>query len=198
MVSYIVIMSMDRNHNDRRLSTAKLFTLINMLCSIRTSLGFSRTININVIKNSNPLVLVRPLRHTANDANQLTMDNIYREWTIHDDEILYNNQHLSTVKLASLLGRGLHGVESRMKKISDVNSSAYSRLFGVTKLIEEESKSKGLTPVKEILRRIQWDPTLDASLFTVVHYDRMDDSLCEEYFVSHFTIFPMKCSSHRT
>ena len=169
-------MSTHRTLNSRHLSNTKLFALINMLCSIRTTLGFSRTINVNVIKKSTPLIRVR---HMSNDANELTMDNIYREWTIHDDELLYNNQHLSTVKLASLLGRGLHGVESRMKKISDVNSPAYSRLFGVSKPLNEESKSKGLTPVKEILRRIQWDPTLDASLFTVVHYDRMDDSLCE-------------------
>ena len=107
------------------------------------------------------------------------MENIYREWTLADDETLYTNRHLSTVKLASLLGRGLHGVESRIKKLSDVNSPAYERLFAVQ--VEEEGK-KGLTPVKEILRRIQWDPTLDSDSFTIVHYDRVDDSLCETNF----------------
>jgi uncharacterized protein (UPF0248 family) len=116
--------------------------------------------------------------------DELTMDNIYREWTIQDDETLYTNRHLSTVKLASLLGRGLHGVESRIKKLSDVNSPAYSRLFGASSQQhqEGEEKSKGLTPVKEILRRIQWDPTLDGNEFTIVHYDRVDDSLRETNF----------------
>ena len=119
------------------------------------------------------------IRHMTKD--ELTMDNIYREWTIQDDETLYTNRHLSTVKLASLLGRGLHGVESRIKKLSDVNSPAYSRLFGAARP-EEDTKSKGLTPVKEILRRIQWDPTLIGDDFTIVHYDRIDDSLCETNF----------------
>ena len=113
--------------------------------------------------------------------DDLTMDNIYREWSVQDDETLYTNRHLSTVKLASLLGRGLHGVESRIKKLSDVNSPAYSRLFGASRP-EEERKSKGLTPVKEILRRIQWDPTLNGDDFTILHYDRIDDSLCETNF----------------
>ena len=121
-------------------------------------------------------------RHVSNEMdNELTMDNIYREWTVQDDETLYTNRHLSTVKLASLLGRGLHGVESRMKKLSDVNSAAYSRLFGAT-APQDDDPEKKLTPVKEVLRRIQWDTTLDANLFAIVHYDRMDDMLCETPF----------------
>ena len=60
----------------------------------------------------------------------LTMENIYREWTLEDDRLLHNNIKLSTVKLASLLGRGLRGVESRIKKLTNVESTAYARLFG--------------------------------------------------------------------
>jgi uncharacterized protein (UPF0248 family) len=114
------------------------------------------------------------------DDDALTMDNIYREWTIQDDTTLYAHRHLPTNKLASLLGRGLHGVESRLQKLSDINSAAYSRLFGVA--MPNEEKNAKLTPVKEVLRRIQWDTTLNSNEFTIVHYDRLDDSLCETNF----------------
>lgn len=139
--------------------------------------------------------------HKATNAGEneqgaeLTMSNIYFQWTIEDDQQLYDNRHLSTIRLASLLGRGMHGVEARLKKLSDVNSSAYARLFGglangnsrtdydeeETKSIDETSNSK-LTPVKEVLRRIQWDPTLPSSDFTIIHYDRVEDTLCETPF----------------
>ncbi|KAL7464173.1 hypothetical protein ACHAXS_004511, partial [Conticribra weissflogii] len=139
--------------------------------------------------------------HKATNAGEneqsakLTMDNIYFQWTIEEDRQLYDNRHLSTIRLASLLGRGMHGVEARLKKLSDVNSSAYARLFGVlengnsrtnsdkedTALVDETNNSK-LTPVKEVLRRIRWDPTLPSSDFTVIHYDRVDDTLCETPF----------------
>ena len=59
----------------------------------------------------------------------LTMDKTYSSWTIEDDRLLYDNKHLSTVRLASLLGRGMHGVDARLKKLADVDSTAYSRLF---------------------------------------------------------------------
>ena len=57
------------------------------------------------------------------------MERIYSEWTIEDDGLLYDNRLLSPVRLASLLGRGMHGVEARLRKLSDVDSAAYSRLF---------------------------------------------------------------------
>ena len=50
----------------------------------------------------------------------LTMDKTYSSWTIEDDRLLYDNKHLSTVRLASLLGRGMHGVDARLKKLADV------------------------------------------------------------------------------
>lgn len=107
------------------------------------------------------------------------------EWSLDDDRILYNNRHLSSVRLASMLGRGMHGVEARMKKITNVNSAAYRRLFSVEDIQNidtDENTSNKLTPVKEVLRRIQWDPTLPASSFTVLHYDRVEDTLCETPF----------------
>lgn len=118
----------------------------------------------------------------------LTMDKIYSGWTLEDDRLLYDNKHLSTVRLASLLGRGMHGVEARLKKLTNVDSTAYARLFGAgnsnvnAETSEDDNTSKGLTPVKEVLRRIQWDPTLPSSSFTVFHYDRVEDSLSETPF----------------
>ena len=107
------------------------------------------------------------------------------EWSLDDDRILYNNRHLSSVRLASMLGRGMHGVEARMRKITNVNSAAYRRLFSVEDAQNsdtDEITSNKLTPVKEVLRRIQWDPTLPASSFSVLHYDRVEDTLCETPF----------------
>ena len=140
---------------------------------------------------------------TATPTATLSMDNIYLEWTVEDDKLLHDNKHLSTVKLASLLGRGMHGVEARLKKLTDVNSVAYNRLFAgggggnnnhntVQDIDNDDdddeqqnssnSNNKGLTPVKEVLRRIQWDPTLPSSAFTISHYDRMENCTCETPF----------------
>ena len=107
------------------------------------------------------------------------------EWSLEDDKILHNNRHLSQVRLASMLGRGMHGVEARMKKLTNVDSTAYRRLFGgedIQNTDTEENISNKLTPVKEVLRRIQWDPTLPASSFSIIHYDRVEDTLCETPF----------------
>jgi uncharacterized protein (UPF0248 family) len=130
------------------------------------------------------------------DISTLTMEKIYSEWTLDDDRLLYTNKHLSTVRLASLLGRGMHGVDARLKKLSDVNSMAYARLFrAVDDDISSSSSSSGigddvristmagkLTPVKEVLRRIKWDDTLPSSSFSILYYDRMQDTLCEAPF----------------
>ena len=120
-------------------------------------------------------------------SDELKMDNIYMEWSLEDDKILHNNRHLSPVRLASMLGRGMHGVEARMKKLTNVDSTAYRRLFGgedIQNTDTDEYISNKLTPVKEVLRlrRIQWDPTLPASSFSIIHYDRVEDTLCETPF----------------
>lgn len=120
------------------------------------------------------------------------MEKIYSEWTREDDKLLYDNKDLSTVRLASLLGRGMHGVDARLKKLADVDSTAYARLFGVDghdanemgddSSSDDNKHGRGLTPVKEVLRRIQWDPTLPSSSFAILHYDRVDENLCETPF----------------
>lgn len=56
-------------------------------------------------------------------------NNIYQPWSIADDYYLYKFQKEPIPKLASKLGRGLVGVRNRLKKLNDVNSLAYERLF---------------------------------------------------------------------
>ncbi len=139
---------------------------------------------------------------SSSSSSSSTMEKIYSEWTLDDDRVLYSNQHLSTVRLASLLGRGMHGVDARLKKLSDVNSVAYARLFRVLGNTRNDdhttinrvggdynnasntmgSSSSKLTPVKEVLRRIKWDDTIPSSSFTILYYDRVQDTLCEAPF----------------
>jgi len=97
----------------------------------------------------------------------------------------------SPSELAVLLGRGVRGVERRIEKLSDVNSSAYQRLFvegndndndkdneknkdGVDR---SSSKPKKLVPSSEVLRRIEWDYQLDERDFFVLHYDRVENTI---------------------
>lgn len=148
-----------------------------------TMLAFTRAFS-STLKQCPVNFQRRLLVHFAT-TDELKMENIYMEWSLEDDRILYNNRHLSPVRLASMLGRGMHGVESRMKKITNVDSAAYSRLFGgedTQNIDADDNTSNKLTPVKEVLRRIQWDPTLPASSFSVIHYDRVEDTLCETPF----------------
>ena len=108
------------------------------------------------------------------------MSNLYQEWSIEDDLNLYKNRRQSVPQLASLLGRGLRGVKSRLEKLTDVNSAAYARLFGGDDV--DVKKGGKLTPAKEILRRIRWDGTLNSRDFSVLHYDRVDEKIVETAF----------------
>ena len=99
---------------------------------------------------------------------------------------------MATHELAALLGRGLHGVQARLQKLSNVDSAAYQRLFVNSSNNSnddkdddndtETNKSKPkLVPVSEVLRRIQWDPRLQDAKgdFFILHYDRVDDTIVE-------------------
>lgn len=119
---------------------------------------------------------------------ELRMENLYLEWTLEQDQQLWDNRHQTVSELASLLGRGLRGVESRLAKLRDTNSAAYQRLFvqqqhGKNKKLSEEdsnspsSKSSKLVPASEVLRRIQWDYALSPSDFFILHYDRVQDTI---------------------
>lgn len=126
---------------------------------------------------------------TDDDAEELGMENIYCEWTLEDDQLLYNNRNESIPKLATLLGRGLRGVQARVDKLTDIDTPAYQRLFSTNKKTTEDStttpnktttdndSNKKLTPAKEIMRRIRWDLNLVPDDFTVFYYDRVEDAI---------------------
>ncbi|KAL3935095.1 MAG: hypothetical protein SGBAC_009320 [Bacillariaceae sp.] len=126
----------------------------------------------------------------------LKMENLYREWTLEQDKLLWENHKdsKSIIELASLLGRGLNGVQSRLNKLQDVSSPAYERLFATG----TEGRKKGdptmngdenddfsskqkLVPAGEVLRRIEYDYQLQEESFNffVLHYDRVDDIVVE-------------------
>lgn len=115
------------------------------------------------------------------------MTNLYQEWTLEQDQLLWDNRQKSMGVLAAMLGRGLRGVESRLAKLKDVNSPAYQRLFadggGGGKRADDDDdqkkKTSKLLPVSEVLRRIQWDYSLPADKFSVLHYDRVEDTIIE-------------------
>ena len=118
------------------------------------------------------------------------MENIYMEWTIEDDQMLLDNVNDSLPSIAAKLGRGLSGVESRRKKLKDVNSAPYQRLFvnGKGKLksgkgngedgsSSSSTKTGKLTPAVEVMRRIKWDYSLDPNDFMVEYFDRVEDKV---------------------
>lgn len=127
------------------------------------------------------LISTRLFSGTDNDAQQQQqlepMAKLYTEWSLEDDRLLFANRKKSLPDLAALLGRGLRGVESRLDKLTDVNSPAYARLFAAVPdgHDNETSSDTKLTPAREVLRRIQWDYALDEADFSVVHYDRVDN-----------------------
>jgi uncharacterized protein (UPF0248 family) len=115
------------------------------------------------------------------------MVNLYQEWSLDQDQLLWTNKEKSPAELASLLGRGLRGVQARLSKLQDMSSPAYERLFTVIdnknkNPLEEPATKKEkvkLIPAGEVLRRIEWDYMLQASDFSFLHYDRMEDTIVE-------------------
>lgn len=126
----------------------------------------------------------RNLSARSSFGEEFTKENIYQEWTISEDKILWDNRGEPVSTLASLLGRGLRGTEERIAKFRDVESAAYQRLFvsgsarKITPSGEEAPKPK-LIPASEVLRRIQWDQSLSTQDFSVLHYDRVGDAIVE-------------------
>jgi len=135
--------------------------------------------------NARPTFVLR--RHAATDSSEKTtspqpMANLYQEWTLEDDQLLWENRKESSSALASLLGRGLRGVECRLAKLEDVDSPAYERLFAEDETINNDSQGKKkdkLIPASEVLRRIQYDYQLSPKDFSILHYDRVDDKVIE-------------------
>ena len=113
-------------------------------------------------------------------------ENLYREWTLEQDRLLWSSRKNSSSELAVLLGRGVRGVEKRIEKLEDVDSAAYKRLFvgqkgdngGNNETSETQKQGhKKLVPSSEVLRRVEWDYQLDGEDFRIMHYDRVDDTL---------------------
>ena len=133
------------------------------------------------------------------------MAHLYQEWTLEQDKVLWEHRKQSIVELASLLGRGLRGVQARLSKLQNVDSPAYERLFAtVNKKVSRKksnsvledvddddddenynnnnnnsNKARKLIPVSEVLRRIQWDYRLNAKDFSLLYYDRVEDTIVE-------------------
>jgi Uncharacterized protein conserved in archaea len=116
----------------------------------------------------------------SNQLEDLEMENLYLAWTLEDDEFLYQNMNEDIPTLASKLGRGLRGVESRIAKLKYVNSPAYQRLFVENKFtfdleIDGNDKIQKLTPASEVMRRIKWDDLLNPDDFSVEYFDRVQE-----------------------
>jgi uncharacterized protein (UPF0248 family) len=127
---------------------------------------------------------------SSDEQEQQPMANLYKEWTLEEDGLLWKNLDESVDQLAARLGRGLRGVEARISKLKNVDSQAYQRLF-VERTAEKANDNENedhpstkqkLVPVGEVLRRIQWDYQLDGNDFSILHYDRMDDEIVESPF----------------
>lgn len=146
--------------------------------------GFTiRSLNLRLTRTITFPKVIRQLsagNAEGNDVEPLPpMANLYREWSLDQDRLLWNNKERSSPELASLLGRGLRGVEARLSKLQDVSSPAYERLFaGKDNVMPGETKER-LVPVGEVLRRIEWDYMLQASDFSILHYDRVEDKVVE-------------------
>lgn len=111
------------------------------------------------------------------------MANLYREWSLDQDQLLWSNKERSSAELAALLGRGIRGVEARLSKLQDVSSPAYERLFADKSDWDDDDSipaaKEKLIPVNEVLRRIEWDYMLQSSDFSILHYDRLEDETVE-------------------
>lgn len=109
------------------------------------------------------------------------MENLYLEWSLEHDQLLWQHRNESPAALAERLGHGLRGVKARLDKLKDVNSPAYERLFAADKKSQDDAlkKKAKLVPVSEVLRRIQWYYSLSPTDFSMLHYDRVDDQVAE-------------------
>ena len=120
------------------------------------------------------------------DEEDESMSHVYEAWTLEQDQQLWEQfaeKKKSVAELASILGRGLQGVKARLNKLNNVDSPAYQRLFqgsesGSTSSTATIKKEK-LVPVSEVLRRIQWDHSLQMEDFRILHYDRVEDKVME-------------------
>lgn len=115
---------------------------------------------------------------TTDDAPE-PMENLYQSWSVEQDRYLFDHRKEPLPTLAAMTGRGLRGVEARLAKLKDTNNAAYLRLFAGQEQMNTMDKETKLVPANEILRRIQWDQALCETDFSVLYYDRVDDTIME-------------------
>lgn len=113
------------------------------------------------------------------------MANLYQEWTLEQDQMLWECRNEPVSTIAARLGRGLRGVETRLAKLKDPSSNAYERLFsdGLAQSDDlVDAKKPKFVPASEVLRRIQWDASLPSQDFSILYYDRVQDEVLEAPF----------------
>lgn len=156
-------------------------------CAVRTARSFSLR-NVGIYQQQPMLFYAQRFSPTTTTNTRLFYtpfpENLYREWTLEQDKLLWSKRDQPPSELAVLLGRGVRGVEKRIEKLKDVDSPAYKRMFVGDKDGESDQSSdnqqqgsKKLVPSSEVLRRVEWDYQLDEKDFSIMHYDRIDDTL---------------------
>ena len=125
---------------------------------------------------------------TSSDSTETPvghMANLYQEWSLEQDQQLWEYRNESVSTIAARLGRGLRGVETRLAKLKDPSSNAYGRLFSDDLAQSDDianAKKPKFVPASEVLRRIQWDASLPSQDFSILYYDRVEDEVLEAPF----------------
>ncbi len=146
---------------------------------MRIDRGYNHNNPLSQVHNR---IFQRIQRHSSSlgeeHQNDNNMDMVHREWSVEDDDFLFMNYKSKGAEyVATKLGRGVGGVEKRWSKITTVKSNAYQRLFSKDDDDDTDEKEHSyLIPVQEVLQRIQWDPTLETSDFTIWYKDRYHTS----------------------
>lgn len=116
----------------------------------------------------------------GDDSSITTTKN---EWTLAEDQTLwkYHMAGHTLPQLSARLGRGLRDTQERL--LLQATPDTYN------------IPSHRLTPAHEILRRIVYDPALDATHYVVRYYDRVADTLVDCPVMANNTSIT---SPHRT
>ena len=168
-----------------------LFATARSAAAFRTPPSCASLVGCRRVASPRAAARMLPVLHFSGTSSEVDPfpRNLYLAWSLDDDRLLWENRSKPTPKLASMLGRGLRGIEARLDKLKDVESPAYERLFAGGRHSTDDmddlmSKGGKLTPAMEVLRRIRWDGTLIPGDFTVLYYDRVDEKIEEAQFDS--------------
>ena len=93
----------------------------------------------------------------------------------------YHQYHLIII-IIIIIGRGIKGVEARLKKLKDPKTKAYQRLFNNNDNTNTDSDfdndndtntKVSLKPANEVITRLLYDSSLDRALFSFFYEDRV-------------------------